>query len=118
MDVTIVKSGNGKILVEWLVDGVPHRGVVPSEVVIENKINDELLPLAIPYGVDWAFVLEGAMNTLTPTDIANALWKHGVWTLQDLQRNPQVVRGALLSAYGVDYQLLLKLADQFMKDGG
>lgn len=112
MKVKVISNEYGSVLVEWLdSDGILQRGYIPSEIVNVDEIPDGALSLAVPYGVDWAFVLTGAINSVTPEVIAKMLRNRGIWTLQDARRNPEVVVGALQQAYSLDFQTILRVAE-------
>jgi len=118
MDVKIIKRERQKALIEWKDNGLPKRGTVPEELLNGDTIDDTLVSLAVPYGIDWAFVLEGAIRIINFEDIAASLYKHGIWTLEDIRRNPQAVMGAIQSAYGLDYSSIIRLAEDFQKTIG
>jgi len=112
MDVKIVGRENGKVLVEWREDGCLRRGIVPEEVVNGEVIDDELLSLAITYGIDFEFLLEQALDNVTPQAITCRLHNAGIWTYEDMRANPTVVRGVIMAAYGVDFQTLYRIAEE------
>jgi hypothetical protein len=117
MKINVIKQHNGSSLIEWL-DSDIHRGIVPDTLLNGDQINDEYLSMAIPYGIDWAFALEGVYRTVTINDFVQSLHNHGIWTAEDARRNPNVVQGAILSAYGITFQILMKVAEDFISNGG
>lgn len=118
MNISIIRRNGDFVFAEWQEYDMPFRGHFPSNVVIGNDnegytVSDEAMSLAIPYGMDWAFYLEGAGCPI-PGRVAMCLRKAGLWTLQDVVRNPAAVDGALKQAYSLDFQTVMKLA----KDSG
>lgn len=85
-------------------DGVPHRFVVPSTLVVKEA-NGELTVEDIeegqPYGVAW----ENLIHTrLGPKGIADLLRKNGVWTLEDYFNNTRDVSSTFNEACTVNLQ--------------
>ena len=114
MKISIISKDNDFVFAQWQDGTMPMRGHIPVELVMGDEVSDEAMSLAIPYGVDWAFFLEGAIGNATPERVAECLRSVGLWTLQDVMKNPAAVRGALMQAYSMDFQTILKLA----KDSG
>jgi hypothetical protein len=116
MKVKVITTRYQTALIEWIGDDGIHRGTVPEEVVNDDIVRDDLLSLAIPYGMDWEFMLDGALGNVTPQVIANNLHRVGIWTLQDLRSRPQDAIGAIQAAYHLDFQTLLRLTEQHLRD--
>ena len=116
MKVRIINKEDVHVLVEWYEGTLPMRGSFPSHVVHEDggeySIPDEALSLAIPYGIDWAFLLEGAVGNVTPELFCECLRKAGMWTPENVMKNPAAVHGALMQAYSVDLQRILRLVKE------
>ena len=111
MEVKIVERSEGKALIEWREDGCLRRGIIPEEVVDGNFVDDDLLSLAISFGIDFEFLLEQALDNVTPASIACRLHNAGICTYDDMRSNPAVVRGVIMAAYGVDFQTLYRIAE-------
>lgn len=120
MKVNVISSKNGSAVISWVEDGTLQKGIIPSELIIGNEVVDEYLTMAIPFGIDWALALESVHRSVTVDDLAKELRRHGIWTLEDAQRNPQAVQGAILSAYGVSYATVMKAAEEYqnLANGG
>jgi len=111
--IVIVKSREKKaVVVEYLDDNsVKQRCIIPEESLGDgNVVRDELLSASIPYGVDWEFHLEGVVGNVTSASIAEEFHKVGLWTAEDIMKNPGKVQGALQSAYGLDYAGVINIA--------
>jgi len=113
MNISIIRRDNDFVFAEWHEDDMPVRGHIPLNVVNGDEVLDAAMSLAIPYGIDWTFYLEGAGCHISER-VAMCLRKANVWTLQDVIRNPAAVDGALKQAYSLDFQVIMKLA----KDSG
>jgi hypothetical protein len=87
-----VMSITGKsALVEWVDKGGVHRASLPADKVGE-KVDQELLDAAPPFGVPWA---ELPIKPFTGKELQAALYAAGLWTAEDVMTRPQVVIGAL-----------------------
>lgn len=111
MKIKILQRLPGKMLIEWQDDGL-HRGTIPEELVDGERVDDACLSLAIPYGVDFEAGLDGRLQPVTPKVISDALHDAGIWTYEDMARNPGKVQGVLMTVYGIDFQLLIQIAQQ------
>lgn len=118
MNITIINKRNGSALIEWNDEEGKHRGSIPEVLIENNQVEDDYLSMAIPYGIDWEFVLEDSYRTVTASDLAQSLRNHNIWTAEDARRNPGAVQGAILSAYGMTFQTILKAAKDFISNGG
>lgn len=118
MIVKVISTKYQGSLIEWSEDGALRRGIVPEEVIIDDAVRDDLLSIAIPYGLDWEHILADTMANVTPQIISNNLHNSGIWTIDDLRSNPMVALGAIQSAYGLDISILLRSAETFVKSGG
>lgn len=117
---TIQKVGTDRLLVQWVeVDGQPRRAVlnrdrvsqIPGEASTVN-VSAADLANADPHGLPWERLIE---LHASPESIAAELRRAGIWTLEDLRRNPGAALGAIQTAYHLDYQTLLGLASEHVK---
>jgi hypothetical protein len=118
MIVRVINAKSQCALIEWSEDGTLYRGTVPEEVIIDDAVRDDLLSIAIRYGLDWEHILADAMENVTPKIISNNLHKAGIWTVNDLRDNPMAALAALQATYGLDVSILLRSAETFVKSGG
>jgi hypothetical protein len=120
MNVRIISRKRNVALVEWVEtpDGTAtyQRAVLPATELRAANGNMATHPepgMGIPYGVAWEELLsEGALPEATAQTIANELRRTGIWTLADLQADPQTARAAFQKAYGMDVQRLQAAARQ------
>lgn len=116
MKVQIVRRKGNTTLVKYLDSGdVLRMVIVPSNSIIDETVDNDVLEMAIVYGLPWE---EIATIKAIPQMIADKLRQYNIWTLEDAQANPQTVTAALMSVYGIDAAALLKRARQYVKAGG
>lgn len=108
VSVKIVRRNLNSVLVEWHQDEDFHRVTIPPEFIDgEGKCHSADLELGIPYGVPFEdFIVIKA----TPEKIARLLRNRGIWTVEDLMLQHQVVTGVFKTVYGLNYrELIIKL---------
>jgi len=115
MIVKVINAKNQVALIEWREDGTVHRGIVPEEVIINETVRDDLISIVIPYGMDWEHLIADTLLNVTPQIISDNLHKVGIWTIDDLRGNPMVALGAIQTSYGLDFSILLRSAETFIK---
>lgn len=76
-------------------------------------VGEDNIELGIPYGFPFAEALEGHVCAKMAERIEAELHKAGIWTPEDISKNPGKAQGAVLSAYGVDYAILLQIAKNY-----
>jgi len=90
MIVKTIKTDGGLTLIEWIEEGQPYRAWVPAGDVVNGEC---VYPeRGIPYGVDWS---QWVTLQLDPVQLDRALKQRGIWTPDDLKRDPNVVQGAI-----------------------
>ncbi len=112
--IALKAIGNGT-LVEWRAADGLHRAVVPHEDVVSGRVDDDALAAGIPYGVAWEDMIE---IDVTPGEMAAALRQAGIWTMDDLRKNPSAAVNALQRVYGIHLSALSRLAVEYEKSGG
>jgi hypothetical protein len=111
--VTVVRVSDGMALVEWLVDDEDvRRAFVPAAAVsyppdARPTVEPGALDAAQPYGVDWESIIE---LKGTPATIARELRRRGLWTFEDVLKNPQEALGAVHTANALDLAVLARAA--------
>ena len=101
--VRIVFSKNRAVLLEYLDDAnkpvrvsVPENMVQPSPDGQTAMVSEETLDMGAPYGVQ--FAAEIGDITISGKFIEDSLHSSGVWTCEDIIRNPQDVNSAVMAA--------------------
>ncbi len=98
----VQKKGRARIVEYRASDGSLRRCILPAKVVREalagDGLTEEELERGIPYGEDWAMMLEG-VDIPTPETVAQALRDIGIWTAEQARKGPGTVRVALTRAY-------------------
>lgn len=114
--VRILRKIDKSLLIEYRDDnGDFHRGTVPEEVIVDDKIDTKMVSLVIPFGVDWEYVLQGFVPDFTPAKIAQLMKNNGIWTMDDFYKNPKGVMGAINAAYNLDYGALVAQVNSYRK---
>ena len=115
MEVKIIARNGRSSLIEWVDDGNVHRGMLPSSSIRgDGYVTKKELERAAPYGIAWEEVV---ILKATSEDLARALRQRGIWTAKDLQDRPADAQVAIMATYGIDYQTLLRIANQEVKHG-
>lgn len=111
--VTIIREDGSMSLVQWTDDKeVPQRNWVKQSMIRMRSGKDAEVDHpehGYPYGVDFSHALNPAV---TSHDICRELRKRGLWTVDDLQKSPQSIMGALQAAYGLDLSQIIAIARQ------
>lgn len=104
MRCKLISSAGNSALVEWD-DGHLHRARVPLDAVgEEGEVAQEILQAGISYGADWEQAIRAAF---VPEDVADALRRHGFWTVEDVRKRPGEVV-LLLRRLSLNFSDLLK----------
>jgi len=118
----VVRRKSDLALVEWEQDGAPKRAWATPSMVVEQVENSKSVVVrnpdeGVPYGERWQDLLPNPQ--VTPETIDRELKRRGIWTIDDLQANPNLARTCLQRAYGLDLGVLLTAASRKQKsDGG
>lgn len=102
-----IKTTAKSVLLEWTDDRL-RRGFVPTEAYDHDKerASESALKAAIPYGVDWA----KAAVEVDSVALDQELKKRGIWTLEELNQNPNLVNTIIMRLAGVSRAALVKFA--------
>lgn len=124
MKVRVTNTKSGMFLTEWEDpdgDGL-QRAWVTKEMILETLDDDghfatvEQPERGVPYGADWKNILP-EMNC-TVVDLANELKRRGIWTIEDMRANPNIVRIALSNALGTGLSAILHAAAAYDASNG
>lgn len=110
----IIQQTGGSTLVESTDGGRLQRVIIPSEMVTDGAVSPAALEYGVAYGLPWE---ELWTSRVTPAAIAQELRKRGIWTLDDLRKQPMAAVAAMQSAYGLDVATLTAAAERFEKQG-
>lgn len=81
-------------------DGVNQAVVVDSEVVASHRvgalqgISEDVVLDGTPYGIDWSIPYPDGI-VIPPGDIQNIMYSHGIYTIEDLIKNSNVLVQAI-----------------------
>lgn len=101
MQVRVLKSKDGNSLVEWKKEGNTFRTWVPASEVQDGYVGNP--ERGLPYGDD----LVHELSMPSSADLEQALHNQGLWTREDMARNPQQVMAAISHAYSSVVTFLL-----------
>ena len=115
--VQVVRHSGQAALVEFADAGKPMRVTLPDDLLEGDgglcTADPADLAAGVPYGLPWEKATTGRV---TPEKIAGALRNAGIWTAEDLKRQPRAAIGALQAAYGVDVAALMAFAAESGKE--
>ena len=107
--VRVVATTGKSSVVQWLDKKGLHRASLPNDKVSE-KVDQELLEAAPPFGVPWA---DASVKPFTGDELQAALYAAGVWTAEDVMKRPQLVIGALQGLLWVHLGSLVEFAAKY-----
>ena len=70
--------------------------VVPAEVLEGDKADAAELEKGAPYGIAWSELVDLPAD---PEAVEQELYRHGLWTPEDVRTKPQRVMAALMTVY-------------------
>lgn len=113
MIVSVVRdSGRGTKLVQWHDKGLLKRAWVPSHLVSSDlEVREKVLRESPPYGLPFDQIVKSV--TISADDFAEALHRRGIWTQEDVMKNPDAVSKALIAATGVSVSTFQNSVRQF-----
>jgi hypothetical protein len=96
-------------------NGVPMRATFPADslTIRDNGtvlIAEEEFLMGISYGIPWEYKFKQIV--VDPEKLAGELRRNGIWTREDVYKNPEGVKGALLSSMGVSLAYITQIAKQ------
>lgn len=109
IDVKIIQQTGRSALVQWVEDGKLKRATIPVEVIKDNQVLEVNLNMGIPYGLNWASLIE---LSATSECLEQELHRVGVWTAEDALGNAEKIRGAIQKTYSVDLGKIMAIAKQ------
>jgi hypothetical protein len=107
--VRVVSTTGKSALVEWQEKDGLHRASLPADKIGE-KVDQELLDAAVPYGVPWA---DMPFKQFTGEQFQNAMYQADLWTDEQVRNNAQKVIGVLQTLYMLHLGTIAEYADKF-----
>lgn len=108
--VTVIKQMGATLLVQWMEGKRRKRGYIPSEELIKDKVDKEVLEMVQPYGIPFADIVE---MKATPQRLEDKLYDSDIWTLDDLMKHSKLIPGIIQSVYSVDMAALFTAARNY-----
>ena len=109
MQVRVIRRKGHAALVEWEDEGY-HRAHVPADMVDGDQCEPTELLMGIPYGLPWAEIVGDLV--ISGKEIEQALRRSGIWTLEDLRKDPTKAAAALMAVYRQGVQTLIQRASK------
>lgn len=97
VSVKVIEQKGASALVEWQERGRTYRAFVPAEQIEDDKCAKSELETGTAHGEQWEDYISGLP---TAKQIAEALRKSNVWTMDDLFVNQLKVKQLFQSLYG------------------
>lgn len=104
-------------LVEWSQHGEFKRGFIPSELIVDGMVDQEVLEAALPYGFELESIgLDIPDKQTILKKLEAELHKSGIWTAADIMDQPGNVQSAIHQAVGATLAALLTWASKAEKE--
>lgn len=113
--VKVLSEDHGISFIEWIEGDMPRRGTIPSGAINGANVDDALLSLAVPYGIEWEVIVPDTALQHSSEVLARELRRHGFWTVADLRARPQVAIAVIQDVLAVNYHMLLSYAEAHLR---
>jgi hypothetical protein len=98
ISVRLIRAKGKSALVQWGKGYDLRMAYVPTGKIEGGRCAESVLEAGAPHGDDWAEIVGGAMEHMTPERIAAELHLMGIWTKEDLQSRPKQAQKAVVKA--------------------
>lgn len=114
MIVSVVRdSGRGTKLVQWSDGKSMKRAWVPAHLINQDlEVSFKTLNESPAYGLPFDHILQSV--TISADVVADALHRRGIWTDEDVMRNPEAVSKALIAAMGLSVSSVQNSVREFL----
>jgi hypothetical protein len=103
---------NGTVgLIEVSRGGKPERCFLPAGMLGDETLTDEQIDTGIQYGLPFAEFVKIPADF--PARLETALHAAGIWTVEDLSKQAQLVVNTLQAAYRIELSKLIKAANEY-----
>ncbi|MFA5322355.1 MAG: hypothetical protein WC373_06735 [Smithella sp.] len=117
LPVRVVSLKSNTALVEYSKKGYLNRRYIPdNSLELSDEIylvDEDVLEMGIQYGIEWESELHFSVSV---EDMANSLRKAGLWTPEDVEKNPQIILTALMQAYSIDLAKIFEIARKYKSE--
>ena len=90
--IRMIESLGESVLVEWMDGDDYFRAIVPRTETLGGEADAQVLAAGVPYGFDWSQV---ELQPLDPKQLKRELNRRGIWTADDVGKNPNQVQVAI-----------------------
>lgn len=108
--VRVIAQNKGAALVEWVVGDDWARGYVPLLQVVDDTVKRSDLNESATYGLDWVTII-GPLD-VTAQDVARELHRAGLWTEDDIRKQPREAEACFRRACHVSVAELIQRIEQ------
>jgi len=115
IEVKVIRHKNMAFLLEYNVEGIPNRVILPADAMPEEIPHTKLIEMTLnelergqPYGIPWEIALPN--REITAECLAGCLRKVGLWTYADIQSKPGAIQSALAEAIGICARDIVSIA--------
>jgi hypothetical protein len=109
--VTVIADAGKSILVQYVDNGMLTRKTVPAHMVRNNQVYSEVLSQGIPFG----YPFEEMPIEFNAQKFANELHNLGIWSVEDLLKQPRSILSALNAGFADNVANVLEIAKQEKK---
>ena len=99
VDVTIIEQRGKSKLVQAVQDGIPRRYVVDTAKIKDGKVASGVLKKSPEVGEEWAEMV-GFKGT--PDDLDRIMRINGLFTREDVQKNPGALQASIMELHRED----------------
>lgn len=101
IDVTRVSTNGQAATIQYERNGRLHRAIVPAAAIRDGQVSEAVLSAAVDLpGFDLSEL--GDELVIKTADLENELRSAGLWTTEDLLKNPRLLMGIIQRLYGAD----------------
>ncbi len=120
VDVRCIRAADSVVLVEWIDGAGLHRAELAESAIAhlgngQARVGADILAQAAPYGLPWESLVK---LTATPEAVAVELRRMGVWSVEDMRRQPDAVQRAIMAAHRADINSLSRAVDNHLAEVG
>ena len=114
IDVKVLSRKRQAFLVSYFDSdlSVTKKCIIPVTSIVADlgetvEISDEILDMAIPYGLEWELLVQDIL--IPGKEIARALYENSIFSIEDFVADPKRVLGAVAQASSPVLQHLIRI---------
>lgn len=111
ISVNLLNTKGQSSLVEYVENDVRRRVYIPADLVKDGFVSSQELSRGIPYGYPW----EEISFNVGGVHLAEQMQAQGLWTIEDVLKNPKKLRSALNAVVTAQLSEILTIAHREKK---